>query len=177
MDDVLVISHDPERVMKHIQDKFEFKGGKCNEIDMYLGARIGKKTVDGTKMWTMSSQDYLKNAILEVESKLKKEGKSLPKKAKVPMCQSYRPELDSSEELEGEDITYYQELMGILRWSMKIGRVDIHTEVSMLSAHQASPRRGHLSALYQIFAYLKQKPKLSLYFDSRFPNIDYTIFS
>ena len=46
----------------------------------------------------------------------------------------------------------------------------------MLSAHQASPRRGHLSALYQIFAYLKQKPKLSLYFDPRFPNIDYTIF-
>ena len=92
------------------------------------------------------------------------------------MCQSYRPELDSSEELEGEDITYYQELMGILRWSMEIGRVDIHTEVSMLSAYQASPRRGYLSALYQIFAYLKQKPKLSLYFDPRLPNIDYTAF-
>ena len=57
---------------------------------------------------------------------------------------------------------------------MERGRVDIHTEVSMLSAHQASPRRGHLSALYQIFAYLKQKPKLSLYFDPRLPNIDYS---
>ena len=143
---------------------------------MYLGARIGKKTVEGTKMWTMSSQDYLKNAISEIESKLKKEGKSLPKKAKVQICQSYRPELDSSEELEGEDITYYQESMGILRWLMEIGRVDIHTEVSMLSAYQASPRRGHLSAFYQIFAYLKQKPKLSLYFDPRLPNVNYTAF-
>ena len=66
--------------MTQIQEKFEFKGGKCNDIDMYLGARISSKTIDGTKMWTMSSQEYLKNAISEVEAKLKKEGKSLPKK-------------------------------------------------------------------------------------------------
>ena len=120
--------------------------------------------------------DYIKAAITEVESKLQKEGKSLPKKANVPMCQSYRPELDSSRELEGEDITYYQELMGILCWSIEIGRVDILTEVSKLSAYQASPRHGHLLALYQIFAYLKKKPKLSLYFDPRLPNVDYTAF-
>ena len=66
--------------------------------------------------------------------------------------------------------------MGILRWSIEIGRVDILTEVSKLSAYQASPSLGHLLALYQIFAYLKKKPKLSLYFDPRLPNVDYTAF-
>lgn len=88
---------------------------------MYLGARISKKTIDGTDTWSMTSQDYIKAAIVEVESKLQKKGKSLPKKTNVPMYQSYCPELDSSAKLEGEDITYYQEVMRILRWSIEIG--------------------------------------------------------
>ena len=78
--------------------------------------------------------------------------------------------------MTGDDITYYQELIGILRWSIEIGRVDVLTEVSLLSAYQASPRKGHLQALYQIFAYIKKHLKLSLYFDPRLPNIDYTAF-
>lgn len=73
------------------------------------------------------------------------------------MCQSYQPELDSSHEHEEEDIIYYQELMGILRLSIEIGRIDIGIIVSMLSDYQASPRHGHLLALYQIFANLKKK--------------------
>ena len=143
---------------------------------MYLGARINKKVVEGTKLWTMSSQDYLKAAIQEIEVKLKKEGTQLPKKTKVPMSTSYRPELDSTEELEPDEITYYQELIGILRWSIEIGRVDMHLEVAVLSAYQASPRRGHLNALYQIFAFIKNNPKLTLYFDPRLPSIDYAVF-
>ena len=46
----------------------------------------------------------------------------------------------------------------------------------MLSSFQASPREGHLKALLQIFAYIKNKPKLTLYFDPRLPNIDYSPF-
>ena len=46
----------------------------------------------------MSSHDYLKAAIQEIEVKLKKEGTQLPKMTKVPMSTSYRPELDSTED-------------------------------------------------------------------------------
>lgn len=63
-------------------------------------------------------------------------------------------ELEDSHELEGPDITYYQELIGILRWAIKLGRVDTLHEVSLLSAYQAAPRRGHLDRLISIFAYL-----------------------
>ncbi len=42
----------------------------------------------------------------------------------------------------------------------------------MLSSYQAAPRQGHLDQLYHIFAYLKKKPKLTLYFDPQEPHID-----
>ena len=42
----------------------------------------------------------------------------------------------------------------------------------MLSAYQATLRRGHLEQVYHIFAYLKHKPKLTLYFDPTLPNIE-----
>ena len=47
----------------------------------------------------------------------------------------------------------------------------------MLLSYQASPRRGHLKQVYHIFAFLKEKPKLTLYFDSRRPEIDLSWFS
>ena len=33
---------------------------------------------------------------------------------------------------------YYQELIGVLRWAVELGRIDIAMEVSMLSTHLAS---------------------------------------
>ena len=63
----------------------------------------------------------------------------------------------------------FQELIGELRWAIEIGRVDIHTEVSMLSAYQASPRRGHLEQVIHIYGYLKKYEKLTLYFDPQIP--------
>ena len=42
-------------------------------------------------------------------------------------------------------------MIGILRWSIELGRIDIITEVSVISQHQCSPRIGHLEAAYHIF--------------------------
>ena len=42
----------------------------------------------------------------------------------------------------------------------------------MLSPYQTSPCQRHLEQLYHIFAYRKQKPKVTLYFDPSQPNID-----
>ena len=64
----------------------------------------------------------------------------------------YRPEIDVTEELGDEDASYYQSLIGILRWMVELGRVDICTEVSMMSSHLSMPRRGHLEALLHVFA-------------------------
>jgi hypothetical protein len=64
----------------------------------------------------------------------------------------------------------------MLRWATELGRVDILFEVSILSQYQASPREGHLGQVMHIFAFLKKKPKLSIYLDPSLPNIDYGDF-
>ena len=54
----------------------------------------------------------------------------------------------------------------------EIRRVDSLTELSILSSYQASPRQGHLEQIHHTFAYLKKKPKLTLYFDPQEAYID-----
>ena len=172
VDDIMIVALDPSRTMKQVQEKFKFKGDKWDDPDIYLGAKISKRVHDKNQIWTMSSQEYLKAAIKEVENKVGK----LVARATTPLPKSYSPELESTEELEANDITYYQELIGILRWATEIGRVDILHEVSIMSAYQASPRAGHLKQLLHIFAFIKHKPKLTLYFDPNLPIIDCSVF-
>ena len=70
-----------------------------------------------------------------------------------------------------EGVQFYQKLIGIIRWAVEIGRVDILLDVSLFFSHLALPRIGHLKAVYHIFGYLKQVPKRKLYFDPVLPLI------
>ena len=74
-------------------------------------------------------------------------------------------------------MTFYQELIGILRWATELGRADILHEVSILSQYQVSPREGHLDELLHIFGYLKKRSKLSIHMDPSLPVIDYSDFT
>ena len=48
---------------------------------------------------------------------------------------------------------------------VKIVRVNILLEVSLLLSHLAFPRIGHIQVVYHIFGYLKQVQKRKLYFN------------
>ena len=172
VDDILCISNEPLRAMNEIKSTLKFKNDKVEEPEFYLGASLKRKKLNGKSIWTMSSMDYLKAAIDNVEERLHKRGERLPARATTPMTQSYRPETDDSEELDADGVTLFQELIGILRWASEIGRVDILTEISMLSSYQASPRVGHLQQVYHIFAFLKKNHKLTIYFNPEEPDID-----
>ena len=67
--------------------------------------------------------------------------------------------------------------MGILRWAVELGRVDIITEVSILSAHNCAPRKGHLEAAYQMFEFLSDHGNSRVVFDSSYVEIDETVFT
>ena len=98
-------------------------------------------------------------------------------RAKTPISSSYRPELNATEELGANDITVFKEVIGQLRWSTEIVRVDILHEVLVLLAFQVATREGHLHQVFHIFSFIKNNPKLIIYFDPRFPNIDPMSFS
>ena len=174
VDDVLAISHEPERTMNDIRKQFTLKNDKAEEPDGYLGAELAQMTTDnGTVCWTMGSTKYVKASVMNVEATLDKEGRRLPTKCFTPYSsQQYKPEEDTSPELKAEGVKMYQEYIGILRWAVELGRVDILLEVTQMSAHLACPRVGQLEQIYHIFGFLKDNPKLRLAFDPTHPNID-----
>jgi hypothetical protein len=98
------------------------------------------------------------------------------------MKSKYRPEIDVSPVLSDSMASYCQGLIGVLRWICELGIIDILKEVLMLSSHNALPRKGHLEAVLDIFAYLKRHPSAATVFDngapivreSRFKKVDWS---
>ena len=84
----------------------------------------------------------------------------------------YKPELDISTPLEPELASYYQSLIGVMRWMCEIGRIDIALEVSMMSSHNAYPREGHFETVLHMMGYLKKKHNSRLAMDPNYPGID-----
>ena len=95
----------------------------------------------------------------------------------APFTTGYRPEIDTTAELDPIEAAYYQSLIGIIRWIVELGRVDITAEASMMASCMAMPRRGHLDQLFHMFAFLKNKHNSEMVFDPSEPDIDETQFS
>jgi hypothetical protein len=68
-------------------------------------------------------------------------------------------------------------MIGILRWAVELGRIDIQVEVAIMSQYQASARQGHLEALYLIFHFLWKNPKKRLVMDPKQPEVDESVFN
>ncbi len=177
VDDMLAISHEATSVLNSVRgNTIKYKNDKIAPPEMYLGAKLQLKTINGHDSWTVTSVDYVNAAVKTIRDAIKEKRWQLPKKARTPMTASYYPELDASPELEPKDVTLFQEIIGMLRWAIELGRVDIALEISLLSQYQASPRQGHLEQALQVVSYLDKNPKLTLYMDPEAPMIDYGDF-
>lgn len=177
VDDIVYQGLEADKFMDYLNTVYTLKPGSVKVPETYLGADIRTNELsNGDKAWAISSDTYVKRAVEEVERELSRVGKTLKKKVVSPMASNYRPELDSSPELDERRASYYASLMGVLRWCIELGRVDIIVEVGLLSRFQASPREGHLEQLFHIFAYLKKYNRSSMVFDWTYPEIDESKF-
>jgi hypothetical protein len=165
VDDIFCVSPDTALTMLQIQENFKFKNNEIKPPGTYLGATLKLKSIEGMTCWNKSSAKYINAAITSVQEKLAARNTFLPTKCYTPLHEGYCPEDDVSPVLNQDDTTYYQELVGVLRWAIELGRIDILCKVSMLSSHLALPREGHLQQAFHIFGYLKQYPKKSIYFN------------
>ena len=127
---------------------------------------------NGAKAWGFSSSQYVQAAVKNIEEYLAKTDHKLPSKDLTPIQTSYRPDINTTSELNVVDTAYYQSLIGILLWMVELSRVDICLEVSMLLSHLAFPREGHLQQLFHMFAYLKRNHNSDMVFDPSQPIID-----
>ena len=174
VDDALAIGVDAEKMLRNEVGKyFELKPDSVGPPKLYLGGRMSEVVLDnGVRAWSISSSQYVQNAVKNVEKHLAEQGLKLPNKADTPIQTSYRPELDVTDELSPKDAGHYQSLIGVLRWICELGRVDICLEVSMLSSHLALPRSGHLTQVLHIFAYLRRHHNAELVLDPSDPVIN-----
>ena len=178
VDDILAIMESPEKFIRaELGAKFVVKPNSIGPPKQYLGNKVSHVTLEnGKTAWSFSSSQYVQNAVQNVSDYLAKENKSLPTRVRSPWTSNYRPETDVSSELLPKPATYYQSLIGVLRWICELGRVDITMETSAMASMMAMPRQGHLEQLYHMFAYLKIKHNSSMVFDPTEPDIDDTQF-
>ena len=162
------------------------KEASISEPDVYLGGKVRKVELEtGEICWAFSLSQYVRAACNNVQTYLKQRNGDdklqdckyhMPNKAPAPMSNEFRPEIDISPELSATDAAYYQFLIGILQWMIKLGRVDITTEVSMLLSCLALPREAHLKQLFRMFVYLEKQHNSEMVFDHTVPAIDYSEF-
>ena len=98
------------------------------------------------------------------------------KKDKNPFKGEYERYMNDTPALEHELSSWYQSLIGVLRWMVEIGRVDIITKVSMMASQITMPREGHLEAFLHFSEFLRQKFNSGMSFDPTYPVIDMNDF-
>ena len=128
----------------------------------------------------MGSKTYVKNAMRVVEASITENDPEakLKSTARNPFPSGYKLELDVTPEHNDKLGSRFLLLIGILRWAMEPGRLNIFVKVSQLSQHQALAWCGHREALYHIFAYLKKHENdTPIVFNPKIPNIDERVFN
>ena len=179
VDDILSLHHDAMTQIKSIDKYFHVKPESMGDPDMYLGAKLRKVILpNGVEAWSASPSKYVQEAVKNIVEYLAAEmpDLKLPKKAAAPFPRNYAPEVDISPPLNAEQASIYGSHIGILRWMVELGRVDMITEVSMLASHLAYPREGHFIAMLHIYGYLKHKHNSTLVYDPSYPDIDHSVF-
>ena len=99
-----------------------------------------------TWCWNLSPSKYFQEAVRNWKQALKDNyggTQKLLKYAPNPFPMGYTLDMDLTTPIEPELASYYQYLIWVMRWMVEIGQIDIVTEVSIMSSHNAYPCEGH----------------------------------
>ena len=165
VDDILCIDINPKETIDLIGELFRIKKGSVTQPSMYLGTDVRKWSYqscngESGECYALGANSYVNEAIKIVKRGVLKRELTFPsgkKSGKNPFSRlDYKPELDDTAYCNEDLVTFYQNLIGILRWSCELGRVDILFETQILSQYMARPRLGHLEQAIHMFKYLEE---------------------
>ena len=93
----------------------------------------------------------------KVERGWRKLNKMFKKKTiKVPAQPKYYPKVDQKYILKDKYIKLYQSYLEILRWTVKLGRIDLCMVAGVMAGFLMPPSTVHLWAVLKIFYYCKK---------------------
>ena len=155
----------PRCIQMFIKHKYRLR--EVGILTKFLGSNIQKWSYvheNGLTRyyWVLGSETYVKKACIIAESQMKSHNLQYPSlrrhRYNTPFSSLlYRPELDASLFFSPQLTSLYQNMLGVLRWIVVLGRIDIQHETSLLSQYLVQPREGHLSQACNIFRYLKTR--------------------
>jgi hypothetical protein len=99
-------------------------------------------------------------------------GKILRPKVQTILPSGYSLELDATPYCNDEEAEYFQQQIGVLRWAVELGRIDLTGATSMMASYTAAPLTGHLVALFHMFSYLKCHDRSKLVFDDSYVQVN-----
>jgi hypothetical protein len=79
-----------------------------------------------------------------------------PKEYTSPLEKGDHPEVDTSEELDEEDIKKYETILGFLQWAVALGHFDIQTATMTMSRLRDAPIKVYTERLKRMYGYLKK---------------------
>ena len=128
----------------------------------------------------MGAETYTTQAIKNRKKRMQKEGFEYNKKLsdvnyspQQPFSTlNHRPEVDVSDECSSSQTQFFQNLIGNLRWTVDLDRIDIAYKVSVLSCFLSQPHTGHLVQALHIFKYLDLHKSNELAFDPAYHDVE-----
>jgi hypothetical protein len=147
VDDLGIASKDPAAITTELHERYGFQLKGTGPTSFHLGTDYFR---DKSGTMCMEPKKYIEKMINSYERMFG----SKPKQYSSPLEHGDHPEIDTSKELEIEDIKRFQSMIGALQWVIQIGRFDVATAVMTLSSFRANPRQGHLDRLKRIYGYL-----------------------
>ena len=119
-------------VLAKINSYLPLKPSLVGDPDIYLGAKLHRtKLTNGVWAWGLSPYRYVHQAVNNCASHLSNKFDRmyrLPKCADNPFPTDYCAKTNVSEPLTPELESFYQHLIGVMRWMVELGHVDIATE-------------------------------------------------
>ena len=179
VDNILMIHHYGEKALEEIDHFFKTKPNLVGDPGYYLKAQLCPMTLpNGGIAWRMSASKYVQAAVVVVEAYHEREypTRRWDKRTSGPFPSNCAPELDTNDLLDHEKSAFYQSQIGVLRWIVELGRIDIIMEVSELSSFLAMPCEGHLNAVVHLFNFLEKRHNARVVFDPNYPMIDMSSF-
>ena len=134
------------------------KAGSIGDPDIYLGAKVKQMKMNkGVTAWAISPSKYVDEAVNNCEKWIWENPpeQKHSSRATNPFPTDYDPDLDTTNELDEDQATYYQSQIGILHWTVEL---------------------GHLQTVFHIYAYLKKRHNSRLALDPSHPEIDMRVF-
>ncbi len=114
--------------MGDINKYLPLKPSSVGDPDIYLGAKLKETQLpNGVMAWGLSPSKYVVQHLTE-----KLAGRySIPARADDLFPVEYDPSTNQSDLLNPDCSSFYQHLIGVMRWMVELGLIDIATEVSM----------------------------------------------